>query len=236
MKVFLIVFFLIPLFIIPAFGQEVGFYHNEAYDFSFNIPMDWQGQENVQIPNGDLIQVLFFPSEFSSQLSDDMSNIGRLLLKYLLGTFSIDAPLIGVVFENIPESKLPRLNEQALEQYFLDKIRNDIPTPRIISSDAETTSWGWIVTTKTRVVQTDQQYLRQDTIFIFKDRETYDVAYLAKEDWDYDKYYPVYEMVKESLVIKGVVVPEFHEIAIMVLGSGIIGIIALSKKFKILNS
>ena len=236
MKVFLIVFFLIPLFIIPAFGQEVGFYHNEVYDFSFNIPMDWQGQENVQIPNGDLIQVLFFPSEFSSQLSDDMSNIGRLLLKYLLGTFSIDAPLIGVVFENIPESKLPRLNEQALEQYFLDKIRNDIPTPRIISSDAETTSWGWIVTTKTRVVQTDQQYLRQDTVFIFKDRETYDVAYLAIEDGDYDKYYPVYEMVKESLVIKGVVVPEFHEIAIMVLGSGIIGIIALSKKFKILNS
>ncbi len=236
MKVFLIVFFLIPLFIIPAFGQEVGIYHNEAYEFSFNIPMDWRYQENVQIPNGDLIQVLFFPSEFSSQLSDDMSNIGRLLLKYLLGTFSIDAPLIGVVFENIPESKLPRLNEQALEQYFLDKIRNDIPTPRIISSDAETTSWGWIVTTKTRVVQTDQQYLRQDTIFIFKDRETYDVAYLAIEDGDYDKYYPVYEMVKESLVIKGVVVPEFHEIAIMVLGSGIIGIIALSKKFKILNS
>ena len=216
MKLFLIVFFLIPLFTIPAFGQKVGFYHNEVYEFSFNAPTDWQYQENVQTPNSGIILVMIHPEGLDPFVD-------------------IDTPLIGVSFENLTKAEVPDLNEQALENYVLEQIRIDLPNAKLVSSDVESTSWGWIVTTEFRAIKMGQQYLQENLSFIFKDRETYDVAYIAIEDGYYDRYYPVFEMVKESLVIKGVIVPEFHEIAIMVLGSGIIGIIAISKKFEILK-
>ena len=200
----------------------MGFYNNELYEFSFEAPTSWQYDEDLTLPDGTVIQVLLNPEEFNP-------------------LFHLDTPLIGVVFENVPESKVPVLNSQELERYSLDSVRTDIPNAKIISSDVESTSWGWIVTTevlfsKNFELSGIQQMHQKDTIFYFKDRESYDVTFLAFDDEKYyDKYYPVYEHVLDTLVIKGVIVPEFHEIAIMVLGSGIIGIIALSKKFRILK-
>ena len=222
---------IIPL---PAFAQELfftvydepiemEFYKNVFYEFSFDIPTNWRYSEDFQAPDGTAIQTFLYPDKYDP-------------------LFHIDTPVITVIYKNIPESDVPILNADALERYFLDDARRNIQAVKIVSSDLESKSWGWIVTSEVRYSMNrlgfgeSQQYHQIDKIFVFKDREFYDVGYVAIEEGYFDKYYPVYANVIDTLVIKGVVVPEFHEIAIMVLGSGIIGIIAISKKFGILKN
>jgi len=74
------------------------------------------------------------------------------------------------------------------------------------------------------------QLFTEQKSFIFKDREAYVVAYFATGE-NYQRYYPVYENVLDTLVIKGVEVPEFQEIALMVLGSSIVLVIIFARKF-----
>ena len=224
----------ISLVTVPVFAQNMGFYSNKVYDFSFNVPMDWRYLENFQTPKGEIIQVLLFPSEFSTQTSNTTGGVGQFF-QLLSGPFSIDSPLLGVIFENVPESEVPNLNNQALEQYSLEQIRLNLPNARIIKSDVESTSWGWIVSSETVSTQRigndpSKQYHTADKTFYFKDRESYSVGYLSPEEY-YDRYFPVYEKMIDSLVIKGVAVPEFHEIALMVLGSSIVLVIIFARKF-----
>jgi predicted secreted protein with PEFG-CTERM motif len=208
----------VSLATIPVFAQSEfnsttlrGLYENKAYDFSFEIPNNWKYLEDYQAPDGTIFQVLMHPEKYN-----------------LL--FHIDTPLIVVGFENISESKVSNMNTQTLKEYVLDQIR-DIPTARIVSSDSLSTDWGWIVTTEFRITQMGNLYLQVDKTYIFNDRESYNVAYVAVERDNFDTYYPVYENVIDTLVIKGVVVPEFHEIAVMVLGGAIIFAVILSRKF-----
>jgi len=179
----------VSLITIPAFAQEMGFYENKAYDFSFNVPTDWAYEENVTLPDGRILQVVQYPQGFD-----------RL--------FNIDTPLISVYFENIPKSKVPNLNGEELLEYYLEQTRTEIPNARIVYSDVQSTSWGWIVSTDVLYAYNlevgAQQYYQQDTSFVFKDRESYDVGYVALDEDYFDAYVPVYEDVLGTLVIKGI--------------------------------
>jgi len=241
MKIFLVVFFLISFFTIPAFGQEMEWYENSIYDFSFEIPTNWMYQEGLSGDKVTTYQVVMFPEEFSLENADESSPSLRDLLTIGLGVeFQIQSPLIGVNFENVLESEVPTLNESNLKEYALDISRKTFPYAKIIDSHSKTNSWGWEVTAVYSYdfnagFGSQWPYIAHETTYFFKDRESYTVSYRAHEN-DYDAYKPAYDNVLDTMIIKSVAVPEFHEIAIMILGSGIIGIIAISKKMKILNS
>jgi len=196
----------------PAFAQEMVVYENELYEFYFEIPMNWKYLEDVQTPKGDILHVILYPEEFNILVNND-------------------TPLIGVFLENIPESKVPSLNAQSLEEWVLDEVRTEIPDISIVNSSSVSTSWGWIVTLDYRLIQKNLELYGQDHVFVFKDRESYDVGYVAIEEDYFDSYKPVYDHVLDTMVIKGVVVPEFQEIALMVLGSSIVLIIVFARKF-----
>jgi len=58
---------------------------------------------------------------------------------------------------------------------------------------------------------------------------------MAHENY-YDHYRPVFDHAIDTLVIKGVVVPEFQEIAIMVLASSIFLVVVFARKFKVMKN
>jgi len=188
----------------------IGFYENKAYEFSFQAPTDWNYQENI----GEA-QVMIYPKGFSPLLN-------------------LDSPKVIVVFENLAESEVPRLNGQEILEYHTDTIRNELGG-KLINSDVKDTPWGWEISTEFIYLEdlgfgSSLQLHTEQRAFHFKDREYYTVAYFATDDY-YDAYYPVFEGVIDSLVIKGVVVPEFQEIAIMVLASSIILVVVFARKF-----
>ncbi len=45
---------------VPAFAQEMGFYENILYDFSFEVPTDWKYIENRVTANGEPIKFYYF--------------------------------------------------------------------------------------------------------------------------------------------------------------------------------
>jgi len=111
-----------------------------------------------------------------------------------------------------------------------------LPNARIVNYDVKSTSWGWESTGEAVVslnvpFVAKGQFHEEDKTFYFKNRESYLVGYLAPEEY-YDRYYPVYENAIDTLVIKGIVVPEFQEIALMVLASSIVLVIIFAKKIK----
>ena len=65
---------------------------------------------------------------------------------------------------------------------------------------------------------------------MFPDRESYTVGYFAIEEDYFDLYKPVYDNVLETIVIKGVVVPEFKEITMIILTSSIVMIVIITRK------
>ena len=201
---------------VSAFAQEMGLYENELYDFSFEAPTDWKFIENMVTANGEPIQVAIFPSEFNPLLNTE-------------------SPQILVIFENLGQSKVSSMTEKAVANYYLEKFRNEIPGGKLISSDVESSSWGWTFTQKFSFpvsygFASNPQLITEQTSFVFKDRESYIVAYFATQE-NYQRYYPVYENVLDTLVIKGVAVPEFQEIAMMVLASSIVLVILFARKF-----
>jgi len=222
---------LIPLFIVPAVGVEkkseqiptpepvgMGFYENELYEFSFEIPMNWTYIEGYQLSGQRIARVVHFPNEFSfeslgesEQLGlEPFSQSGQLDPLNLFSGLPIpyDSPQILIQFEKITESKIPRLNSQELEKYELGLTRLFVPSSIRIDKDSESTSWGWIVSSKFSISGRSEsiQYIGEGKTFYFKDRESYAVVYVAP-DYYFDAYYPVYENVFDTLVIKGVVVP-----------------------------
>jgi len=201
---------------VPAFAQETGFYENTLYDFSFEVPTDWRYIENSVTVNGEPIQVILFPDGFNPQLNTE-------------------SPQILVIFENLGQSKVSSMTEKAVANYYLEKFRNEIPGGKLLWSDVESSSWGWTFTQKFSFpavygVGPNPQLTTEQTSFVFKDRESYIVAYFATEE-NYEKYYPVYQNVLDTMVIKGVTVPEFQEIAMMVLASSIVLVIVFARKF-----
>ncbi len=188
--VIILIIISVSLITIPAFAQEMGFYENKAYDFSFNVPTDWVYEENVQLPDGRILQVVHYPERFN-----------RLL--------NVDTPLITVHLENITKSKVPNLNGEELKEYYLDEIRINIPNARIVYSDVQSKSWGWIVSTDIFYTQNlgingSQQFYQQDTSFVLKDREAYEVGYVALDEENFDAFVPVYEDLLGTLAIKGI--------------------------------
>jgi len=192
---------------------EMGFYSNEAYEFAFEAPTNWKYRENV-----GAAQIMIFPSLFNP-LGD-------------LGT-----PKIIVVFENISELQVPSLSGRALENYHIDKIKSEEFTGgKIISTDVEDNSWGWVVSTEFYYLEdlglgSSLQLHSKQKAFHFKDREFYTIAYFATDDY-YDTYLSVYDHVIDTAVIKGVKVPEFQEIAMVVLASSIVLVVLFARKFK----
>ena len=171
----------------PVYEEPVGmgFYSNEAYEFSFEAPTNWDYQENV-----GSVQVMIYPQEFNPLLY-------------------IDSPKIIVVFENIPESEVPRLSGQELEKYHADRIRSELFTGgKIISTDAKDRSWGWVVSTEFIYLEdlgfgSSLQLHTKQKAFHFKDREFYTVAYFSIDDY-YKTHLPIFENVIETLEIRGI--------------------------------
>jgi len=117
---------LIPLFIVPVLGQEMKYFENELYEFSFNIPTGWIYRENIQYPNVPISLVEIFPPD--------------------AGTIF---PIVGVQYEHVPQSRVPNLNDKEVENYISEEIRILLPNiGKITSSSIESRSWGWIVTTE----------------------------------------------------------------------------------------
>jgi len=218
----------------------MGFYENSRYEFSFEAPTDWKYQEGISIDGETIYQVLVYPYDFSLE-NESVSSVSLQDLDLaLLGLgFQIDSPLIGVLFENVLKSEVPRLNEAELKEYVLEKIRTEIPSTKILDSYAKTESWGWEVEVFYAFdFQTGygsgMPYLAEEITYFFKDRESYTVFYMAHEDY-YDHYRPVFDHAVNTLMIKGVTVPEFQEIALMVLGSSIVLVIVFARKFASLS-
>ena len=203
---------------VPAFAQLAGFYENELYDFSFNAPTNWLYIENYPLPDGTSLQVILYPEEF-----DEGFNV-------------YNSPNISVFFENISESKIPILNAKEIEKYELERLRTALPNARIMSYEINSTSYGWessveAVASLNVPFIVRGEFQAHDKTFYFKDsREYYTIGYLSPVEY-YDNYHPVFEDVPDTMVIKGVTVPEFHEIALMVLGGSIVLVIILARKF-----
>lgn len=215
--VIILIIILVSLFTIPVFAQDIGFYSNKLYDFSYNIPMSWLYVENFPMPDGSTVQVVTFPKEF-----DPLKSI-------------FASPNIMVKFESVPESKIPILNPKEIEKYEQEYIQTNLPSARIISHDVKSTSWGWessmeVVVSLNVPLVVKGEFHEVDKIFYYKNRESYTVSYLSPIEY-YDRYYPVYENMIDTLVIKGVKVPEFQEIVLVVLGSSIVMGIIFARKF-----
>ena len=208
---------IVSLVTIPVFAQDVGFYSNKLYDFSFNAPTNWKYSEDY-LWFGTNYQVILFPDKFDLT-RDSIMNTPRTYVK----------------FENIAESKIPILDAKEIEKYELEYLRTNLPEARIINYDVKSTSWGWessfeIVGSMNIPFVAKGQFHEVDKTFYFKNRESYLVGYSSPEEYYYE-YYPVYENMMDTLVIKGVAVPEFQEMVLMVLGSSIVLGIVFAKKF-----
>lgn len=227
---------LVLLIPVPIFAQEMVFYQNEKYDFSFEIPIDWRSQEDIDL-EPYTYPVMFFPEEFSME---NFEGIGEnTFTALLLGLeFQLEAPLVSVEFRNVPESEVPTLTENNLQEYVELEIKSVVPDMEMIDSYTQSHSWGWEVYTKYTFdgnlgIGSYLPYTGEELIFVFKDREAYNVVYAAPNTY-YDDYKPVYDHVLDTIIIKSVAVPEF-EIAMLILISSIIPVILFSRKFDIVN-
>ena len=72
----------ICLVTVPVFAQNMGFYENKLYDFSYNLPTDWVYRENYLLPDGSTFQVIQNPKEFEPM-------------------HFLQSPIIFVKFENL---------------------------------------------------------------------------------------------------------------------------------------
>ena len=167
--------------------------------------------------DGTSALIILFPEEFSKSRGP------------------LTSPNIMIRYENIDESKIPVLNATEIEKYELKHLETNLPTAKIINHEVKSTSWGWESDVEI-VIALDipfipyREFHEEDKTFYFNNSESYTVSYLSPEE-HYLKYHQVFENLADTLVIKGVVVPEFHEIALMVLATSFVGIIVFSRKF-----
>ena len=226
---------IVPSSIIPVFAQQMGFYHNERYDFSFEVPMDWRYQEGVSPDRVTTFEVVMYPEEFSLENVEDDANLMDMQTASMGLSFQFESPMIAVNFENLQKSEVSSLSEKNLKEYFLDTIKTIQPSAKIIDSYSKTHSWGWEVYA---LYTFDMNlgfgsgipYVGEEVTFYFKDRESYNVSYGAPDAY-FDTYRPIFDHALNTMIIKSVEVPEFHEIALMVLVGSISFVIVLARKF-----
>ena len=221
--------------IIPAFAQEWGFYFNEKYDFSLEVPTNWNYQESVTITEKRIDPVILFPSEFHVSNAGDDANLMDMQTAMLGWEFQFESPLIGMYFENIPTTKIKTMNENNIKDYYLDFVREEVPSAKMTDIYSKTHSYGWEVGVTYHYdldlgIGQPIPYVGIDKAFFFKDREKYTLYYGAPEVY-FDDYKPIYDHAVDTLIIKSVKVPEFHEIALMVLVSSISFVIVFARKF-----
>jgi len=209
----------------------MGFYSNESYEFSFEISKDWVYWENLLLPDGiTTSQVVFVPSVVTYESMKESGVQVGLSALYSGLPFPIESPIISVTFENILESKIPRMNIQEIEKYEREFVITNIPSAKIIDLDVKSTSWGWVASGKITFSVGQSQLISETNTYYFKDRESYAVSYSAYEDI-YDQFKPDFDHVIDTLVIKSISVPEFQEIALMVLGGSIALVVIFARKF-----
>ncbi|MHA7647348.1 PEFG-CTERM sorting domain-containing protein [Nitrosopumilus sp. S4] len=213
----------------------MGFYENERYEFSFEIPTNWRYQEGITTEDGRTYELLAFPEEFSLENVDDDANMMDLQMALSGLPFQFESPLIAVNFENIPTSKVSTLSEKNLKEYVLDKIMIEQPSAKIMDSWVKSNSWGWEVYVIYNYdldmgIDKGIPYMGEESTYFFKDRESYVVEYGAPPI-HFDEYRHVYDHVLETLIIKSVAVPEFGSIAILILITSVVSIIVVSRKF-----
>jgi len=217
---------------IPVFAQEVWFYDNEMFEFSFDVLEDWLLVEDFWIGN-EVYQIILYPSEFSAESLKDYEEYASEIFSEL--PFVISAPHITVQFEIISEEKVPILDENTVKDYALERVKFSVPFADIANSDVESYSWGWIVRIESVFILdtgVDQiPYHAIDTTYFFNDRESYDVGFASLEE-NFEVYFPMYENLLDTLIIKGVIVPEFGGIALLILTSSIVSVIIIGKKFR----
>ena len=216
----------------------MGFYDNERYEFSFELPTNWRYQEGVPIEEEGSYEIIAYPEEFSLEnVGDDAYMMdAQMTMAELL--FQFDSPLIAVNFENIPTSKVSTLSEKNLKEYVLDKIMIEQPSAKIMDSWAKSNSWGWEVYAIYNYdldigIGKGIPYVGEDSTYFFKDRESYSVEYGSPPAYFEDFRY-VYEHVLDTLIIKSVAVPEFGSIAILILIGSILSIVLLGRKLNFL--
>ncbi len=225
---------LIPLFIIPAYAQ-IGYYENELYEFSFEISKDWVFWENLLWPDGiTTSQVVFAPRVFTYETLQESGILSGLSALYSGLPFPIESPIISVTFENILESKIPRMNIQEIEKYEREFVITNFPSAKIIDLNVESKSWGWVASAKITFSVGQSQLISETNTYYFRDRESYAVSYSAYEDI-YDQFKPVFDHVIDTLVIKSISVPEFQEIAMVVLAGSIVLVVVFARKFKVMK-
>jgi len=217
---------------------EMGFYENERYEFSFEIPMDWRYQEGLTDEAGITYEMITFPQEFSIENAGDDANMMDLQMGLAGYLFQFESPLIAVNFENIPTSKISKLSEESLEEYVREVIIALQPSAKI-DSWVFSHDWGWEVYTISNYsldlgLGLDIPYVSEEFTYIFKDRESYNVSYGAPDAY-FDEYRPVFEHLVETLVIKSVAIPEFGSIAMLVLVISIVSVVIVSRKFVVMK-
>ena len=213
----------------------MGFYHNERYDFSLEVPTNWNYQESVTITEKRIDPVILFPSEFHVSNAGDHANLMDMQTAMLGWEFQFESPLIGMYFENIPTTKIKTMNENNIKDYYLDSVREEVPSAKMTDIYSKTHSYGWEVGVTYHYdldlgIGQPIPYVGIDKAFFFKDREKYTLYYGAPEVY-FDDYKPIYDHAVDTLIIKSVKVPEFQEIALMVLVGSISFVIVFARKF-----
>jgi hypothetical protein len=205
----------VGFFITPVFGQEMSFYEDSFYEYSFNYPSDWQYQESVQFSEESVTQVVFFPKEFSIlSLNESERSLLDLSLLDMGFEFQMDSPLIILEFGNLPPTLIPSLNDKNLKEYEIENIIAIAPNAKIINSDEEIKSWGRIITTEFvhDVDLGNGQKIRshsEEKTHYFKNGEVYTISYLNVGK-NYDVYYHGFETVIETLEIKGLKISDIE--------------------------
>ena len=230
------VFIFIP---VPILAQEMGFYSNEKFDFSFEAPTNWNYQESVTITEGRIDEVVFFPTEFHISNAGDDANMIDMQTAMMGWQWQFESPTIGMDYENIPTSKISTLNENNIKDYYLDFVRETIPSAKTTDIYSKSHSYGWEVGV-TYYGEVDLgigqpiPYVGIDKAFFFKDREKYTLYYGAPEVY-FDKYKPIYDHVVDTLTIKSVAVPEFGSIVMLILAVSVISVVILSRRFNLIR-
>ena len=198
-----------------SFVQEWEWYENETYNYFFEKPADWLILENYQTLDGTILHTVIYPNGF-----DPSSDI--------------DTPLIGIVFENIPKTDVSPLNAKNLEDYYLEKLQKKNPDGEITFYETVTNSWGWEIYTDTEFIQNnsvgDHQDMESfDNFYVFKNGESYHVSYDSTKE-NLNLYRIFFNRVLDTMMINGEAVPEFQEIAVIILASSIIMIVLFTRK------
>ena len=208
---FAIIFTLTFVLLIPIsiFAQSSDcFYENETYEFSFDIPCNWAYWENVILGDGiTTYQVVLTHEKGTFEALKEEGYTPGLLDVFSGLPFPIQAPHLGMIFLNVPESEISPLNAGEIKRYEREFVMTNLPSAKIINLDVETKSWGWIATAKVSASIVQTEIISEGKTYYFKDRESYSIALTSASEL-FDAQYYVFENALENLKIRGINVNE----------------------------